>query len=211
VYDNQGIFGLIEQGCSTMIVSDGSGQLPARTKPPQLAAGVLRRASDISMDAVRRNAFRILALRERTRRLKDLRFIHLKSGMPTTDVTWVGGIKDVDHAVAEPSRQLLNDRAQRALAAIRTDLDRFSPIERDSLMYAGYRLTQNDFDLTPFPLADHSDPGSTWTFMRAAAWMDAGQSIPRAIADELECGQYRFLRRLRTYARAKPWMFWARN
>jgi hypothetical protein len=208
VHDNQGVFGLMEQDCSIMIISDGSGQLPVRISPPWIFFGVLQRTSDILMDAVRRNAYRILALRRRTRRLRDLRFIHLKKGLPTRDVTWVGGAKAMSDAVPETGEKPgLHEQAQRALAAIRTDLDRFSPNECHALMYAGYRITEHDFGQRPLALAS-AGARSNWSFMRAASWMDAGGSLPPDIERELACGRRRFFRRARLYWSSKPWTRW---
>ncbi|TDH59806.1 hypothetical protein E2C06_25525 [Dankookia rubra] len=198
VHDNQGVFGLMEQDCSVMLVSDGSGQLPARASPPFLAVGVLQRSTNILMDAVRRNAYRILALRRRTRRLRDLRYVHLKMGLPTEDVTWLGGAKTLGDAIPETrARAVLNERAQRALAAIRTDLDNFSANECHGLMYAGYRLTEYNLDGRLFALARPDAPRVEWSFGQAADWMRDKGSLPEDIARELECGQYRFFRRVR--------------
>jgi hypothetical protein len=181
-----------------MFVSDGSGQLPAQASPPSLAAGVLKRTNDILMDVVRRNAYRILAVRRRTRRLRDLRFIHLKKGLPTRDVTWIGGAKDVSDAIPETGAATgLNERAQRALAAIRTDLDRFSPNECHALMYAGYRMTEHEFEQRPFALAAPDAKAGDWSFMAAKRWMTGQDSLPPDIGRELECGRYRFFRRAR--------------
>jgi hypothetical protein len=168
------------------------------------------RANDVLMDVVRRNAYRVLALRRRTRRLRDLRFVHLKQGLPSRDVTWIGGTQELGDAVPETAKPVLNEPAQRALAAIRTDLDRFSPNECHALMYAGYRLTDDDFARRPFALAAADAPRAEWSFTRAAAWMEAESPLPPDVGRELECGRHRFFRRARLWWSGRPWAAWSR-
>lgn len=166
VHDNQGIFSLVEQDCRIMIVSDGSGQLEPQTHPPRMIPGVLQRANNILMEVGRRSAFRQLSLRLRSGRLKEMHFAHLKTGLATADVTWTGGTEDLADAVPRSAvRSGLNQRVQRALAALRTDLDRFSETETLSLMAAGYRIAECTLAHAPSVTADGVDaPSADWVF-----------------------------------------------
>ena len=64
-------------------------------------------------------------------------------------------------------------------------------------MYAGYRLTEHDLDRRLFALASPDVPRVERSFGHAADWMRDKGSLPEDIARELECGQYRFFRRVR--------------
>lgn len=209
VHDNQGIFGLVEQDCNILIVSDGCGQLTSQPKPPRLFVGVLFRTTDVLMDTVRRNSYRMLALLFRNKRIRELHFIHLKRGLSTRDVTWIRGPQgDAPGVPDEAQRSGLDAQTQRALAAIRTDLDSFSENECHALMYAGYRMTSRDFEQSPlFGTAAATAP---WKFLRVRAWMDEGTAAgaPSAFIEELECGQNLFFRpiRLSRAGRAYSWL-----
>jgi predicted acylesterase/phospholipase RssA len=206
VHDNQGIFSLIEQDCTIVFISDGCGQLVNSANPSFFAPWVMKRANDILMDTVRRATFRSLLLRLRTRRLRELRFMHLKAGLPTSEVTWIGGQPAAGDAV--PTDQIesgLDKRVQRALAAIRTDLDDFSHNECDGLMLAGYRIADRNFRAQPSALAGGPELRENWSFLRVRPLMDArGPSDPdrdrcarAAFAEEIECGANSFFRRAR--------------
>jgi predicted acylesterase/phospholipase RssA len=210
VHDNQGIFGLLEQDCNIIIVSDGCGQLTGEIKPAWLFTRVLGRSNNILMDTVRRNCYRILAMRSRSRRIRELHFMHLKRGLPTEDVTWRDGPSEPKAVPTDLERSGLNERRQRALAAIRTDLDCFSENECHALMFAGYRIAERDFAESPaFARQPGAVPTIQWPFLRVAALMDEGtvSSAPgtNAFLEELECGRHLFFRPLRSSRIGRAW------
>ncbi|WP_448205893.1 patatin-like phospholipase family protein [Azospirillum sp. sgz302134] len=196
VNDNQGIFGLLEQGCAVMLVSDGCGQLEAERRPPWFFSAVLSRANSILMDTVRRNGFRILSARLRSRRLRALSVVHLKQGLPVRDVTWVGGTKPPANALSPAKASGLDERVQRALADIRTDLDRFSENECHALMFAGYHIAGQNAAALDSVLPTTPGRHDGWRFLRVEPWMQPG-AAPEAFLRELSCGRYRFFRPLR--------------
>ena len=53
VYDNQGIAGLLEQGCTYLIISDASGQTPLAVNPAAHRLGVAVGANNALMGRVR--------------------------------------------------------------------------------------------------------------------------------------------------------------
>jgi hypothetical protein len=209
VHDNQGIFGLIEQDCNVMIVSDGCGQLTTETKPSWWFTRVLMRTNNVLMDAVRRNSYRILASRLRSQRIKELHFIHLKRGLATHDVTWIRGRPEDGQAVPrEKESSGLDAQTQRALAAIRTDLDCFSENECHALMFAGYRIADRDFaESTIVEASARSAPRANWKFLRVADWLDehTASTAPKVFFEELQCGRHLFFRWLRLSRPLRAW------
>lgn len=218
VHDNQGIFGLVEQDCNILIVSDGCGQLTSQPKPSWFFTGVLNRTTSVLMDTVRRNSYRLLALQFRSKRVRELHFIHLKRGLRTRDVTWVRGRPGGGAAVPrDVERSGLNAQTQRALAGIRTDLDCFSENECHALMFAGYRMASRDLAQSKFFNAGPGTGPVQWEFSRVAALMDeaTAATAPRAFIEELECGRNLFFRRTRlswvgrTWKKVRGWI-WSR-
>lgn len=199
VNDNQGIFGLIEQGCTVMLVSDGCGQLATENRPSWFFTKVVSRVNDILMDTVRRNSFRILSARLRSRRLRRLSVVHLKQGLPVRDVTWLGGSREATDILPPDQPSGLDEGVQRALAAIRTDLDRFSENECHALMYAGYHIAGQSAASLGSTLPTAAARHQGWRFLRVEPWMRPG-AAPEAFLRELTCARYRFLRRLRLSA-----------
>lgn len=164
VNDNQGVFGLDEQGCSVMIVSDGSGQLKTEVTPSRWLVSQVIRSNDILMQAQRRSQFKVYDARMKGRRVRDLIYIHMKKGIEEPDVTWIGG-KEKPAASKQPGCTL-HPEVQKALAETRTDLDRFSRRLAHALMYAGYDLGLSALVNTRLyeELADQSEIPHRWSF-----------------------------------------------
>ena len=86
---------------------------------------------------------------------------------------------------------------QRALAALRTDLDAFSDDEAFALMAAGYRMTMRDLaDALP----ELAEPRrelvrDDWPFATVCAEMTSDETS--RLAESLRCGEDRFFRRSR--------------
>jgi predicted acylesterase/phospholipase RssA len=134
VHDNQGVEGLDNRGCTHLIISDGSGQMPDVKKPSSRLPAVLGRVVSVYGDA------------EREQRLLDLlgrgdtvAFMHLQTGLPAPTMPPVGErtkeeprLPSSDFGVAEG--------VQRAHAEVRTDLDAFCEVEAWSLMADAYQL-----------------------------------------------------------------------
>jgi predicted acylesterase/phospholipase RssA len=200
VHDNQGIFGLVEQDCNILIVSDGCGQLTSQPKPSRFFIGVLGRATNVLMDTVRRSSYRMLALQFRNKRIREFHFIHLKRGLSTRDVTWFRGRPGGSPAVPDDAaRSGIDAQTQRALAGIRTDLDSFSENECHALMFAGYRMACRDFAQSKFFPASAATSSEPWKFLRVRDWMDesTASAAPPSFIEELECGRNLFFRRVR--------------
>lgn len=130
VADNQGIESLIHDPvqCNVLIVSDASGQMEACDSIKSSVLNVLVRVNSVLQFQVRNKLIDILV---GWRNLPDINdephrfaFIHLFRNLKD----W----SDTDNRM--PSEFIT------AIGRIRTDLDQFSYIEREALMYHGYTL-----------------------------------------------------------------------
>jgi predicted acylesterase/phospholipase RssA len=133
VHDNQGIEGLLDRGCTHFVISDGSGQMPDVPRPATRIPSVLGRVVSIYGDAEREQ--RLLRALE----LGEGAFVHLETGLQAytrapgkEPVPRERGLSTADFGVDE--------RVQRALAQVRTDLDAFCEVEAWSLMADGRAL-----------------------------------------------------------------------
>ena len=142
VSDNQGIDGLLEEGLSKdeeyelIIVSDASGQIEQLDKLSGNAASVMPRTMSIFQHEIRNMELQ---------KLVDWKYNKSKLNM--------GLVKEEDMKASFAFVHLFLDIKQRvsstdrmpseyipALGRIRTDLDQFSKVEREALMYHGYTL-----------------------------------------------------------------------
>jgi hypothetical protein len=153
VCDNQGVAGLLEQDCTVVLVSDGSGQSASERDPSRNPLGVLRRSGHILQARVRETQYRELYARRRSSLLRGLMFLHLKQELNVRPQDWVGCPDPYDpaddradgaRAGAETGYGI--DRGlQERLASIRTDLDSFHDVEAHALMASGYRMAREHF------------------------------------------------------------------
>ena len=134
VHDNQGIEGVVDRGCTHMVISDGSGQMPDRVRPSIRMPSVLGRVISIYGDAEREQ--RLLAALQHP---DSVAFMHLQTGLPAT-ARAPRGDAVVQTAPTKTAEFGVHVDVQRALANIRTDLDAFSDLEAWSLMADGYLL-----------------------------------------------------------------------
>lgn len=174
VHDNQGVFGLLDQNCTVMIVSDASGQMTAVDNPPDDPIGVLLRTTSMLQARVRTAEYREIESRRRTGRLKSLLFLHLKQGLEVEDRDWINcrNPKQLSGDELRKSRSDLTGygvlkRFQRLIAGIRTDLDSFNETESFALMTSGYNMTAQDIEtsIQGVPLDEHRHG---WKFLGLA-------------------------------------------
>jgi predicted acylesterase/phospholipase RssA len=169
VHDNQGIFGLLDQNCTVMIISDASGQIGSVEMPPDDPIGVLLRTTGMLQARVRTAEYREVETRRRSGRLKGLLFLHLKKDLQVEDRDWIGceDPKERRESPSEKTGYRVLKRFQRMIANIRTDLDSFSDVEAGALMTSGYNMLDASFD-------DHIDGFATsashhdWRFLAMA-------------------------------------------
>ena len=125
VSDNQGVEGLIEEGgdCDVMIVSDASGQMEEVDSISTGEITVLSRVNEILQFQVRAKTLEILLAWKREVPSREFAFMHLFLNL-----------KDRVESNRLPSEYIPG------VARVRTDLDQFSYIETEALMYHGYTL-----------------------------------------------------------------------
>ena len=144
VHDNQGIQGLLDEGCTHFIISDASGQLTDEPDPMTQIPAVITRSNDILMERVREEElFRLLED-------KPVAFMHLRKGLDAKAICWNG--PDGKPAVAtkfekeRPPKTSsegfgVSSKVQELLSWIRTDLDSFTEVEAFSLMLDAYKMS----------------------------------------------------------------------
>lgn len=142
VHDNQGVAGLLDEACNLIFCSDASGQMEDQANPASGLFSVFYRADSILQDRLRETQYKDLRDRLDSQALQGLFFIHLKSELETSAVSWVGCTDEKP----EPDRSTRTsygvDRTiQRLLSEVRTDLDSFTEVEAYALMASGYLMT----------------------------------------------------------------------
>lgn len=172
VHDNQGLYGLLEQNCAVMIVSDASGQMMTIDRPPDDPLGVLLRTTSLLQARIRTASFREIESRRNTGRLKGLLFLHLKQDLEVEDRDWIGcnNQKQLNLTKLRNARNALTSFGvlkdlQRLIAAIRTDLDSFTEIEAYSLMTVGCNMVRSNFDHAIQGFSTHAGEHD-WPFLR---------------------------------------------
>lgn len=153
VCDNQGVSSLLEQDCTVLLVSDGSGQMESIHRPGNGPLGVLLRANTILQARVRVAQYHELSARRRAGLLRGLMFVHLKDDLDVDPVDWIGCLDPFDASDdSRPARRRgpltrygIAKDIQKLLAGVRTDLDSFTDVEAFALMTSGYRMTEHEF------------------------------------------------------------------
>jgi predicted acylesterase/phospholipase RssA len=208
VHDNQGIASLVEQDCAVMLVSDASGLLGDQAAPKRYVATVAWRTQNVLMSRVRGAQISELDRRRRSGALRGLMVVHLKKGLSSSprDPTHCAEPYDPDDdPLAHGPRPDygIDERVQRALSELRTDLDRFSDHEAYSLMAAGYAMTEAELGAAMpgmFPAVGELVAQASWPFAPAREAL----RDPRA-AHGLQPGMLMVVRRVRARRARRRW------
>lgn len=168
VFDNQGIEGLLTNGCTHFIVSDASGQMGMKNQVNTDPLSVLLRVSSVLQDRVRTEG--ILHLID-SKHEENVVFIDLRKGLGCREISW----NDKDNhrqqdQIIEPTTETfgVNPEVQEKLSLMRTDLDAFTEVEAYSLMQDAYKMSQAD--LAKFNQTQQQTE-STWKFNEIAELM----------------------------------------
>lgn len=147
VHDNQGVAGLLDEGCALILCSDASGQMDDQPSPDPRRLGVVLRSNSILQDRVREAQYQELQARVETGSLEGLFFIHLKQDLASSEIDWAG-CTDPSEAPQDkrPTEYGIDPDLQRSLARIRTDLDSFTEVEAYALMLSGYQMAHRQFE-----------------------------------------------------------------
>lgn len=172
VHDNQGVFGLLDQNCSVMLVSDASGQMTTVDDPPDDPLRVLLRTTGILQTRVRSAEYREVESRRRTGRLRGLLFLHLKKDLESEDRDWIEcrnpkqlSGEQLRARRADLTRYGVLKRVQRSISGIRTDLDSFNDTEAFALMASGYKMASQNIESAVHGFAMNYQPHS-WHFLK---------------------------------------------
>ena len=146
VHDNQGMQGLLDEGCTLILCSDASGQMADVSNPSDGPAGVLMRTSSILQDRVREAEYQDAKGRLDSRALEGLLFVHTKKELESRPLDWLNCNDPTPAAPSEDQRTSygVDKELQAHIAAVRTDLDAFTEVEAYSLMASGYLMTKRE-------------------------------------------------------------------
>jgi len=146
VHDNQGVRGLLAEGCNFILCSDASGQMDEVKKPSGWGINVLTRSNQTLMERVRESTYQHLRQLADSHALSGLFFVHLKQGLDAQPLDWLGCDQpSVPASIPSVTDYGIAADLQALLAGIRTDLDSFSETEISALMLSGYRMTEHAF------------------------------------------------------------------
>jgi len=195
VHDNQGLYGLLDQNCNVMLVSDASGQMSTVDRPPDDPLGVLLRTTSMLQARVRTAQYREVEGRRKTKRLKGLLFVHLKKDLEVESRDWIGCDNPKETTAAECLRRgrpltsygVLKE-LQEHLSGIRTDLDSFSDTEAFALMASGCKMVRKSFDGAIEGFQVH-DEEHDWPFMSVeSALKDSREESLKSLSRLLKVG-----------------------
>jgi hypothetical protein len=170
------------------IISDGSGQMPDKTRPSTRLPAVLGRVVSIYGDAEREQRL-LSALQHRD----AVAFMHLQTGLPAL-TRKPGGETETEAVKLETTEFGVHLDVQHALANLRTDLDAFSDAEAWALMADGYLLAGRIVPLRP-GVAGLGTPSTPvgWAFDAVAQQLGPTAPDPRFLKI-LQVGKERFLK-----------------
>lgn len=177
VHDNQGIYGLLDQNCNVMLVSDASGQMSTVDQPSDGPMGVLLRTTALLQARIRVACYREIEARRKSGRLRGMLFLHLKQGLEVEPRDWVecdnpkeSSSDDLRMQSADLTEFHVLKRVQAKLAGIRTDLDSFTDAEAFALMTSGCNMVRTYLDKQISGFSE-PQPAHAWPFLKDAAPM----------------------------------------
>ncbi|WP_367156031.1 patatin-like phospholipase family protein [Methylomonas sp. HYX-M1] len=195
VHDNQGVQGLLEEGCTLIFCSDASGQMADSHQPAGDPAGVLLRTVSVLQDRIREAEYQDMASRLDSGALQGLFFVHTQKGLVPQPLDWLPDDITPSDDSGLTDYRIAKD-LQRKIAAIRTDLDSFTEVEAYALMASGYLMTDRQLrDLD----AQHRKDGKAgrwggfeieaergnWEFLKLEKLLGQDKKQPSAQRDDL--------------------------
>jgi predicted acylesterase/phospholipase RssA len=179
VHDNQGVQGLLNEGCSFILCSDASGQMGNVPSPADDPAGVLLRTVSVLQDRVREAEFQNMIGRLDSGALQGLMFVHSQKDLESKPLDWLGcnnsGAASTQND--EKTEYGIAKDLQRLIANLRTDLDSFTEVEAFALMASGYLMTEQQLKTLNEQHIKDGNPGTwggydihaprkVWTFLK---------------------------------------------
>jgi predicted acylesterase/phospholipase RssA len=179
-YDNQGFSGLLSEECDFIICSDASGQMDNQVVSHTSVLQTNIRILDIQMDRNRELLFEDMNYKKEKGILKGFYFTHLREGLKSNGIKQSNIIQKFD---------INNNWFQDKISKIRTDLDKFSEIEANCLMYSGYNLLDRQIDC-------ESTKRENWIFNKVKQNI---QNNSNELKKELDLAQYKCCRAIREW------------
>lgn len=175
VHDNQGMAGLLDDGCNFILCSDASGQMDSQRDPANGLLGVFWRSNAIFQDRVREAQYRNVRNRAEGGALQGLFFIHMKQDLEAEPVDYIGS-QDArpDGTPPRLTPYGVDRELQALLSELRTDLDGFTEVESFALMASGYLLARHQLRELDRQHQDSGLPGHWGGFD-----IDAPQATPQ--------------------------------
>jgi NTE family protein len=185
VQDNQGIQALEDQGCDRLVISDASGQMADKEKPPALAATTLTRTVSVAEDRIRDEQLVHHGARE-------FNPVHLRMGLEAECVPPLGNERKREKESRAGTRTPfgVDYEVQDLLSRIRTDLDYFSDTEALALEMNGYMLATSKIEAA----SAGTGADGRWPFL---AMREKLEEPDDAFYAELRAGEKKFLRAFR--------------
>ena len=166
--DNQGLASLFAENCTHIICSDASDILKHEHHPSLQFLNVALRANDILMNRIRSKSLNKL-------------FRYDPACYALFDL---GDHETRNHIFPEDSEKIVH-----SLTRIRTNLDSFSDIEADTLMYYGYQLSRNVLQKNGFePISDPIQNSRNWRFMEIRDLFLTNEERRKDLLHHLEVG-----------------------
>jgi predicted acylesterase/phospholipase RssA len=170
VHDNQGVGGLLDNGCTHFIVSDASQLMGEDLSPATDTLAVLLRTNSILQDRVRSVVLENLGTVAKSL-AGAVHFVSLREGLGFRELFWNrpdGQPAGEPITIPSTTQDFNVDPAvQDLLSKVRTDLDAFSDVEAYSLMLDGYRV--GGHGLTDAPLTVDAE---NWGFLKIQPWLE---------------------------------------
>ena len=192
LHDNQGTEGLLDTECTHLIVSDACGQMQDDPNPSTRLISVLSRSNAVMMDRVREEMYETAKRREDAQKGK-LVYLHLRHGLTSPELTWIGGTKKKGNE-QEVGRKIscgVTKSVQLLLSNVRTDLDSFSEVEAQALMADGYLIAESQIPSSFVANGEYSSQADSqegshrWGFLRLAPYLK-GEKLDSLFCRQLE-------------------------
>ncbi len=198
VHDNQGIAPLLQNGCQTVLVSDGSGLLKDLAEPKPFTLAVISRSSTLLQDRVR--DLSVATLHTRPPELPGA-VVHLRDGLCASHIQprlKRPGRRELPPTLPEAPYGVAS-AIQQALSRVRTDLDAFSDVEADALMGSAYLISKSKLREFPGPRTGSAGaPAGDFRFRWILPHLANAQAEPRLLR-HLKLAEQRLFKSLLLY------------
>ena len=191
VYDNQGVTALLAHSCNVVLVSDAAGQLQLERRAQggfKGLTGFFGRSMETLMERIRQAAYGDLTARIQSGLLRGLMFVHMKEGLDAEPIRLPFSETPARPEPAQLTPSGVRREFQKALAEIRTDLNRFTELEARSLMACGYRMADKAFarDLDHIPELGDGKARADWPFAPQLAMITSVGALDEQSREMLE-------------------------